>query len=293
MDVLTRRRAESLVDEANASDDPLLITFERSSPDARALLRDGRVSYAAGDGEVFLYAPPIYVERPPRRRAVALGGAPAAPFAIRASRVPRWLLLHPEERPSFRQLATALELSEAMVSRTVHALVADALVAIESDPSDARLRLVRLRDAGRLLDAFERALTPRRPRRVTWDIGARDAPAAMQALHTAAEHLKAPYAVSGVAGASLVRRAVEPTDVVVWIRRDDADLWADELMATPARPSAGRVTAQLTPDPFVLSLASKRDGIQVADPVQLYLDCRAAGERALEAADAIRVEMQW
>lgn len=115
----------------------------------------------------------------------------------------------------------------------------------------------------------------------------------MQGLQTAADHLKAPYAVSGVAGASLVRRAVEPADVVVWIRRDDADLWADELMATPSRPALGRVTAQLTPDPFVLSLASKRDGIQVADPVQLYLDCRAAGERALEAADAIRAEMRW
>lgn len=244
VDVLTRRRAESLVDEANASNDPLLITFERSSPDARALLREGRVSYAAGDGEVFLYAPPIYVERPPRRRAVPLGGALAAPFAIRASRVPRWLLLHAEERPSFRQLATALELSEAMVSRTVRALADDGLIAIESDPSDARLRLVRLRDAGRLLDAFERAVAPRRPRRVTWDIGARDAPAAMQGLQTAADHLKAPYAVSGVAGASLVRRAVEPADVVVWIRRDDADLWADELMATPSRPALGRVSTE-------------------------------------------------
>jgi hypothetical protein len=45
---------------------------------------------------------------------------------------------------------------------------------------------------------------------------------------------------------------------------------------------------QLTRDPFVLSLASNRDGIQIADPVQLYLDCRSAGEGALEAADAIR-----
>lgn len=102
-----------------------------------------------------------------------------------------------------------------------------------------------------------------------------------------------PYAVGGVAGASLIRRAVEPADVVVWIRREDADVWADELIATPARPAAGRITAQLTPDPFVLSLATSREGIRVADPVQLYLDCRAAGERALESAEAIRAEMQW
>jgi hypothetical protein len=50
---------------------------------------------------------------------------------------------------------------------------------------------------------------------------------------------------------------------------------------------------QLTRDPFVLSLASDRNGIQIADPVQLYLDCRSAGELALEAADAIRAEMRW
>ena len=50
---------------------------------------------------------------------------------------------------------------------------------------------------------------------------------------------------------------------------------------------------QLTRDPFVLSLASDRNGIQIADPVQLYLDCRSAGERALEAADSIKTEMRW
>jgi len=293
VDVLNRREAERLVEEVNDADDSVLVTFERSSPEARTLLREHRVSYAATDGEVFIYAPPIYVERPPRRRAVAVSAVPAAPFAIRASRVPRWLLLHVGEHPSFRQLANTLELSEAMVSRTVRALANDGLVVIDTDPADARLRLTRLRDPGGLLDAFERAVAPRRPRRLIWDIGARDAIAAMKALQAAADQLKLPYAISGVAGASLVRRAVEPADVVAWIRRDDADRWADELMATPSRPGAGRVTAQVTPDPFVLSLASDRKGIRVADPVQLYLDCRAAGERALEAADAIRAEMRW
>jgi len=180
-----------------------------------------------------------------------------------------------------------------MVSRTVRALADDGLVAIEADPTAARLRLARLRDPARLLDAFERALAPRRPRRMTWDVDARDAVAAMQALRDAAERLKIPYAVGGVAGASLIRRVVEPAEVVVWIGRDDAERWADELMAAPSRPAPGRITAQLAPDPFVLSLATEHDGIQVADPVQLYLDCRAAGERALEAADVIRTEMGW
>jgi hypothetical protein len=180
-----------------------------------------------------------------------------------------------------------------MVSRTMRALADDGLVAIDSDPADARRRLARLQEPARLLDAFERAVVPRRPRRATWDIGAHDVPEAVTALQTVARELRVPYAVGGVAGASFVRRAVEPSDVVVWIRRDDADLWAKRLAATPSRPAPGRVTMQLTRDPFVLSLASDRNGVQVADPVQLYLDCRAAGERALEAADAIRAEMGW
>jgi DNA-binding Lrp family transcriptional regulator len=293
VDALTRAAAEEVVKEARRSRRPIMIAFERSSPEARAYLRERRASYAAADGEVFLYEPPLYVERPPRRKVVPVGAAPAAPFANRASRVPRWLLLHAADHPSFRELATRLELSEAMVSRTMRALADDGLVAIGSDPGDARLRLARLPEPARLLDAFERAVGLRRPRRVTWEIGARDAPEAMQALQAAAHKLNVPYAVSGVAGSSFVRPAVEPVDVVVWIRRDDADLWANALTPVTSRPAPGRVTVQLARDPFVLTLASDCDGIQVADPVQLYLDCRAAGERALEAADAIRAEMRW
>jgi biotin operon repressor len=293
VDVLTRAAAEELVKEARTSRRRIVIAFDRSSPEARAYLRDRRASYAAADGEVFLYDPPLYVERPPRRKVMPVGAAPAAPFANRASRVPRWLLLHATEQPPFRELATRLELSEAMVSRTMRALADDGLVAIESDPADARRRLARLRQPSLLLDAFERAVAMRRPRRVTWEIGARDAPDAIRMLHKVAHKLDVPYAIGGVAGASLAGSAVEPVDVLVWIRRDDAELWADELTPITSRPAPGRVTMQLTRDPFVLSLVGDRNGIQVADPVQLYLDCRSAGERALEAADAIRLDMGW
>jgi DNA-binding MarR family transcriptional regulator len=239
-----------------------------------------------------VYAPPIYIERPARRRAVPVGRIAAAPFGVRASRVPRWLLLHLDQRPSFRQLATALELSEAMVSRSVRSLADDRLIAIERDPSDARLRLARVRDAGRLLDALERASAPRKPRRVTWDIGARDVADAIDAVRTAANRVKLRYAVGGVAGASLLRPTIEPTDVLVWIKSEDADAWAEALGAAPSVPAIGRLTMQLTRDPFLLSLATSRDGIQVADAVQLYLDCRAVGEHALEVADAIQAAVR-
>jgi DNA-binding MarR family transcriptional regulator len=202
-------------------------------------------------------------------------------------------LLHLDERPSFRELANAVELSEAMVSRTVRALADDGLVAVDSDPADARRRRVRLRNPGDLLDAFERATVARRARRLTWDVGTRDVQETLKRLRTAAKHLDLPYAVGGLAGAAYVRRVIEPAEVSVWIARDDPERWAEELMAVPSRPGPGRITAYLAPDPFVLSLATSHDHVKVADPVQLYLDCRRAGERALEAADAIRAEMNW
>jgi hypothetical protein len=297
LDVLTRRRAEELPDALRGRPQPTLVVFERSSPDARAVLRDEGISYAAADGELFVLAPPVYVERSASRRSSGRGPtlttAPTAPFAVRASRVPRHLLLHPDERPTFRELAHDLELSEAMVSRTVHALADDGFVAIELDRTDARRRRARLRDPAALLDAFERTVALRRRRFLTWDVGARDVPAALAALREAAEQLQHPYAVGGLAGAAFVDRVVEPADVAVWIARDDVDAWADALTAAPARPGPGRLTAWLAPNPFVLTLASLRDGLRIADPVQLYLDCRLEGERALEAADMIRATMPW
>ena len=52
-------------------------------------------------------------------------------------------------------------------------------------------------------------------------------------------------------------------------------------------------TGLFVPDPFILQLTDVLQGLRVADPVQLYLDCRSAGERALEAAEAIRAAMHW
>ena len=268
-----------------------LIVFERSSPEARALLRERGLSYLAGNGELWIHAPPIHVERPPGRKRVP-AATPASPFSVRASRVPRWLLLHPEGAPTFRELGRAVMLSESIVSRTLNALADDGLVKVEPDPHDGRKRRVRLRDASAMLAAFEQA-NPRPARRQTWDVGARDVPEAMRRLRSAAKYLQLPYMVSGLSGAALVKRVVEPLTVDAWIERDSLELWLEALGAVPARPGPGRLVVQSARDPFIFTLATRLEGFLVADPVQLYLDCRRVGERALEAAEAIRKEMRW
>jgi DNA (cytosine-5)-methyltransferase 1 len=97
-----------------------------------------------------------------------------------------------------------------------------------------------------------------RPRRVTWDVGARDAPEAIKRLQAAADRLELPYAVSGLVGAAFIRRVVEPADISIWIPRDDPERWAEELMAVPARSGPGRIAVVkvVTPTPLLSDAAA-------------------------------------
>ena len=293
-DAVSHAEAERLTQELPRGGDPPLLAFRTASQEARTFLRARGVSYVGGDGEWFLHAPPVYVERPPTRASPPLAPEARSPFATRASRVPRWLLLHTDDRPSLGELARAVRLSEATVSRTTSALAEAGLVELSKDPHDSRIRRVRPKNSGALLDSLERSRWVARVRRQTWDIGALDARDALMRWRESAQNMaNVPYAVGGPAGAALRERVLEPADVLVWIREEDLSLWREHLLAEPGRPARGSLSVQLAPDPFIFELAEDAGDLRVADPVQLYLDCRRAGERALEAADAIRGTMGW
>jgi DNA-binding transcriptional ArsR family regulator len=280
--------------EMQATEGPgRLVRYERSSPQARTLLRDSGIPFVGEDGEVYLHNPPIHIElsgtgETPR---VPPGSRPA-PFAPKASRISRWLLLNAGAEPSFRQLSDVVELSESVVSRTIAALGDLRLVEVEADHRDARVRRVRVPDSGALLSALADS-TRGKQRSRTWDIGARTIEATTRRVRMASRRDHLGYALGGLAGASLFHHVVEPVEAEIWIDRADYARWLDALTPTPARRGPGRLTVSLMPDPYPLSLTSKKGGLLVADPVQLYLDCHRSGERALEAADAIRSEMGW
>jgi DNA-binding transcriptional ArsR family regulator len=270
-----------------------LVSFRTASPTARALLRERGLSYVADDGEWFLLAPPVYVERPSVRPVLPPSTHARSPFATRASRVPRWLLLHADARPSLAELARTVALSEPTVSRTTTALADAGLIELIEDEHDSRVRRVRAKDTGALLESLERSRWLARARRQTWAVGAPDVTTALGYWRDSADRLALPYAIGGAAGASARDRVIEPSDVLVWIREEDLSQWREDLLAETVRPSRGTVTVQLAPDPFIFELAEDFDGLVIADSVQIYLDCRRAGERALEAAHAIREAMGW
>jgi hypothetical protein len=252
---------------------------------------------------VLLQAPPLYVDRdrPADRSAQQVGWGRVAnpavsrnPFAVRGSRVARWLLLHPEQSFVISELAAHVELSVAAVSRAVQALDDLAVAQTATAAGDARGREVRVSRPIDLLNAWLPIWQRRRVQRTIWNIGADSVASAIELMASAASDQDVGWALGGLAGVAEVARAVEPADALVWIDPEDLAALAEVLV--PERSRGGRlgtVRISAAPDPWTLGLATGGGELPVADPVQLWLDCSSEGERALEAADAVAKAMGW
>ena len=134
----------------------------------------------------------------------------AGPFARRASRIPRYLLLHPTEAFSVSELTKAADVDKSVTSRVLAELARDALVRVETDPVDARARVASLADPRRLLEEWSCVWRRARPASQRFNIGVSTVAETLRAIGDA--RVQAPWAISGVAGAAVVRRAVEPAD---------------------------------------------------------------------------------
>jgi len=191
------------------------------------------------------------------------------------------------------ELAEEVGLNAAATSRIVQALKEDAFVRVASSPENRRKRVVHLERPIEMLGAWLPLWARRRMDRRHWDIGARDAEEAMGLLRDAWKEVPGGWAIGGLAGAAMIRRAVEPAEVLVWAGTEATARLTDLLQPLSARPAPGNVRVWLAPDPWTLGLSALREGLPVADLAQLWLDCSSEGERALEAADAVANAAGW
>jgi DNA-binding MarR family transcriptional regulator len=300
---LTTGLAEELA-QRPAANRPLVVSYVRSTAEARRHLREAHVSFIGDDGRVFLVAPGLYVDRDDRDEYLRSSAWSVAeigdtstrnPFATKASRVPRWLLLHHHETHTVGELAEAVNLSHTVVSRVLGALDQAALIS-SSPADDARRREVILARPRELLEAWLPLWQRRRLWRRSWDIGAAGADDALRQLAKVGDRLPPrSWAIGGIAGASYLRKAVEPAEVVMWVDPDDTHEIVEVLNAEPLRDDRlvpGSLRTIQAPDPWILRLAD-HDDLPVADAVQLWLDCASGGERGIEAAEAIAETMRW
>jgi len=296
-ETVTARNVEHLTPgRAHALSSPPygLVIAATADEEALALLRAAKQSYhVTSTSETYLAPRDDHVMRGVPSQVAGSFPQPrmTSPFARRASRVSRYLLLHPREAFPINELAHAVDLDKSVVSRTVSTLGDEGLVDVARDPADARLKLVSVTNPLRLLEEWRLALRRTRPRAQRFDIGTRTADATLRAISDAQDQ-QTPWAISGVAGAAFVRRAVEPADVLLLTNQEGMRNWAERLLAEP-RADRGLLRMAAVPDEFIFRFARRQNGLVIADPVQLWLDTASAGERAAQASEAIARDMGW
>jgi len=214
------------------------------------------------------------------------------PFARRASRIPRLLLLHPREAFTIQGLARLARVDTSLVSRTVAALAAAGHVRVEPGSTDERRRNVRLSAARELLEDWKHARRKKELLTRRFDIGTKNVRETLRVIKDSARP-GLPYAVSGLAGAQFVQRVVEPADVLLLAPAEQVGAWAEHLLAQPAEGGRGLLRILPVDDVFVFDLAEDHQNLRVADPVQLWLDSASSGERASVATGAIEKAMGW
>ncbi len=302
-DLTTRTVKSEILPISDPDPLPLMVHFVHASPEARTLLRTKQISFIGDEGECFLFDPPLLVDRrwtPSALREegweseIARTSAVRNPFARTASRVLRLLLLYPEEEFTISELARKARISDALASRVIQSLHEQSWIDLNRDAGDNRARRVRLRRPREALSAWRSTWERRRIQVERWDIRTDSAALILKRLRsTGKRHPDLRWALGGVAGASLLHRAVEPANVLVWTTKSQIQTWEKTLLPRRAGRAAASLSLAIAPDDFIFDLAETRAGVPVADPVQLWLDCSREGERALEAADAIAESMGW
>jgi DNA-binding MarR family transcriptional regulator len=301
-DLTARRIAGEIIEQAGKqASKPLLVHFERASAAALQIMRERQISFVGENGGCFLFSPPLIVDRtlPPSPNRQATLELPAGeetrnPFGRMGSRVLRYLLLHPDESFTMHELAKRTNVSPTLVTRVTHVLDAEAWIDLDHDLADRRIRRVRIRRPREALLAWGRAWDRRRIPIASWNIRSDGVEAVMRRLKRVKSQVpQLRWALGGLAGASLVRRVVEPMTTLLWVPRQDLVGLEDSLSPTRSGRASPQLRVAIAPDDFIFHLATEKDGVRIADPVQLWLDCYGEGERALEAADAIAEKMGW
>ena len=286
---LTMAQARRLLRTGEPSD---FVVVERADDDALVFLRAHHRSYmveSSGEAYVAPYSSRLYLDQ---SFAAPSAAGVRNPFAPRASRVARRLLLDPSETFSIQQLSELTEVDNGHVSRTVATLADRGFVQVTRSERDERLRHVSLVSPLGLLEDWLQYWRRTQPIAYQLDIGTRSFEETLRAIANAAEP-STPYAISGLAGASFLRRVVEPSNVLLLTDKTGLERWSELLLARREQRGRGLVRVAAAQDDFIFKLVQIERRVHVADPVQLWLDTATSGERASVASDAIADLMSW
>lgn len=278
---------------ADASDFPVgssiitLVVTPFMGEAGRRLCVEQEVGWLDLSGNARIYAPGLKILIDGKPNKYKRRGRPASAFAPKSSRIARWLLMHPTERLTQRQLAQATSMDEGQTSRLIGKLQDDGLI-VRDDESR-----IRARDPNLLLDAWRKDYKFSKHRIARGHVPARSGEALLRKLSADLDHASVPYAATGLASAwSLVHFAAFRI-VSLYLRQSPSpDLLA--AMSFHADDRGANVWLISPNDEGVFHGAAIHDGVRCVHPVQTYLDLHAHPERAKDVAEELRTEhLRW
>jgi hypothetical protein len=255
-----------------------LIIVDRTPPGLRAAAEKAGLSYLDlnGGGRV-VAAGLVYMA--PSDPAARIEGSRSSPFAPKSSRVVRTLLTDPHNRWRLSDIAALSHLNPGNVHRALAALVERGVVERDEDA-------YRVADPGSLLEAW--ADQHQQPRERVWAPCEGD-------LRGCARNLLGKLGANAVVSGELAAEELAPylpaeTAIVHCL---DAEAFA--ALAAEDEPSLsfgaprGPILVDLA-DAGYGAFSSKRNGLPLASPAQVYVDLTADRGRGREAAEHLRRE---
>ncbi|TVQ88159.1 MAG: MarR family transcriptional regulator [Deltaproteobacteria bacterium] len=234
-------------------------------------------------GNAHIVGPGLRILVEGRPNAFLSAGRPRSAFAPKSARITRWLLEHPAQAFSQRDLSAATQVDPGFTSRIVHRLLDDELV--ERD-AEGRIAVSR---PSLLLDAWAEDYDFERHQVVPGVVAARSGTELVRRLAEPLARAQARHAFTGLAAAWLYTRFAGfrlatvylPDGVSESLQRDlgfrNTDRGANTWLVVPD-------------DEGVVHGAAEVDGVRCVHPVQAWLDLKHHPERAAEAAERLRAE---
>lgn len=245
------------------------------------------VSWLDLSGNARIVAPGLRVVIEGKENRFKSRGRPSSAFAPKSSRVARWLLMHPEQSATQREIAQATDVDEGFTSRIVSKLERDVLVL--RDPNGA----VRVRDPDLLLDAWKEDYDFLKHRILKGHLPARSGDELLSTLAARLRKEDIPYAATGLAAAWTLTRFAAFRIVTLYVAEGPGHEVLSRL-GVREEERGENVWLVVPNDHGVFHGAGEHGDIRCVHAVQAYLDLSAHPERAKEAADELRARfMTW
>jgi len=253
----------------------------------RKLCAEADVAWLDLSGNARIFAPGLYILVEGKPNLFKRRGRPSSAFAPKSSRIVRWLLMHPDEPLTQREMARATDTDEGYTSKIVGKLDQDGLIV--KDTSGA----IKPRDPDLLLDAWREVYEFSKHHIIRGHVAARSGEVLLRQLADNLKQASARHAATGLAAAWLLDRFAGFRTATFYLTEDPSSELLDFLSFREEKRGAN-VWLVVPNDVGVFHGATEIDGIRCVHPVQVYLDLQAHPERAEEAARKVRAtHLSW